>query len=73
MLVTEWDWNTALEVHKQEVAEEALQKGRQEGIEIGMEKTARNALAKGFSPEQVCDITGLGMEAVKNLQKQEPI
>jgi predicted transposase YdaD len=72
MLLTEWDWNDAKEVW----TEEAWEGGREEGLEEGLEKgreeereeIARNALAKGASIEFVQEITGLGMEALKNLQ-----
>jgi hypothetical protein len=76
MLVTEWDWNTAMEVREEEVYEEALQKGRQEGRKAGreegraetQEEIARKALAEGASPEFVQKITGLDLETIRNLQ-----
>jgi predicted transposase/invertase (TIGR01784 family) len=40
---------------------------KEKGLEEGRTNIARNALAKGYSPEQICDITGLDMEAIKNL------
>ena len=42
--------------------------GHQEGYLEGREAVARNALAKGFSPETVHDITGLDLETIKGLQ-----
>jgi predicted transposase/invertase (TIGR01784 family) len=46
--------------------------GRQEGEQIGREEKAieiaRNALAKGATPEFVHDITGLDMETIQGLQ-----
>ncbi|MCL2380065.1 MAG: hypothetical protein FWC64_00560 [Treponema sp.] len=44
-----------------------IEKGRKEGIGLGMEQTARNALAKGLSPELIHDITGLDMETIQRL------
>jgi hypothetical protein len=44
---------------------------RHDGMRIGEQKSqmniARNALAKGVTPELVCDITGLDMETINNL------
>ena len=51
--------------------QEGLQEGRAEGIGIGIEEgkesVARNALAKGLTPELICSITGLDMETIKSL------
>jgi hypothetical protein len=52
MLFTEWNWDDAMEVWKEERAEEI----------------ARNALAEGSSVEFVQKITGLDIETIKNLQ-----
>jgi len=41
-----------------------------EGEVRGVERTARNALAKGYTFEQVRDITGLDIQAIKTLQTQ---
>ena len=61
---------------------DAKREGRQEGERIGeargeargkargVEQTARNALAKGYTFEQVRDITGLDIQAIKTLQTQ---
>jgi len=45
--------------------------GKQEGIQEGIETTARNALAEGATPEFVQKITGLDMEMIKKIQKEE--
>jgi len=34
----------------------------------GTENVALNALAKGYSPEQVCDLTKLNMKTITGLQ-----
>jgi predicted transposase/invertase (TIGR01784 family) len=41
---------------------------REEGVEEGIEKTAKAALAKGLSVSDVAEITGLDEERVKNLK-----
>jgi len=55
MLMTEWNWDDALAVAREEGKED-------EKLEI-----ARNLLAKGSTPEFVRDITGLDMETIENL------
>jgi len=64
MLITEWKLEDALAVR----FEEGIEKGIERGIEKGMESVARNALAKGLTPELICSITGLDMETIKSLQ-----
>jgi hypothetical protein len=39
-----------------------------DGIVKGKIEDARNALAKGFSPEVIQEITGLNLETIKELQ-----
>jgi predicted transposase YdaD len=60
MLGKEWDWNIAMEVEREESYDK--------GLEDGIEKAARNALAEGFSVETVQKITGLDAETIKKLQ-----
>ena len=57
MLITEWKMEDALAVRYEE------------GMERGREDTARRALAKGVSLELIHEITGLDMEAIKNLAR----
>ena len=58
--LAEWEWNNSLEY------------ARDEGIAEGEEKKqieiARNALAKGYSLEQICDITGLDLQTIEKLK-----
>jgi predicted transposase/invertase (TIGR01784 family) len=62
MLLTEWNLDDAKEVW----LEEGVEKGREErDMEI-----IHNALSKGFSLEQVCDITGLDMETIRSLSAE---
>ena len=58
MLLAEWNWDNALTV------------SREEGWGEGLEQAARNALAKGYTPEQVRDITGLDPEALERLRNR---
>ena len=60
MLMTEWNLDDALAVRFEE--------GIEEGIERSQEIIALNLLAKGSTPEFVSEITGLDMDAIKNIQ-----
>jgi len=84
MMVAEWDMETALEVREEEGFERGIEIGEKRGVKIGFDQgrsegrnegrseglidTARNALAKGYTPEQVRDITGLDMETLARLR-----
>ena len=63
MLMTEWNWDDALAVRYEEGIEKGLEQGHKEKLQI-----AGNLLAKGSTPEFVRDITGLDMDAIKNIQ-----
>ncbi|MDR2662129.1 MAG: hypothetical protein LBC31_03930 [Treponema sp.] len=71
MLVTEWNWDDALDVRFREGREEGQEKGREEGREKGRWERdieiAKNALAQGMSPDMVSLITGLNMTTVTKL------
>jgi hypothetical protein len=60
MLMTEWNWDDALAVRYED--------GMEDGREDEREEIAKNALAKGLSPELICTITGLDMETIKSLE-----
>ena len=45
----------------------AAWKGREEGLEMGKMEIALSALAKGYTPEQIRDITGLDMGTIASL------
>jgi predicted transposase/invertase (TIGR01784 family) len=62
MLMTEWNWDDAFAVQREE--------GRAKGREEGKEEIARNALAKGASLEFVQEITGLDLETLTQLSSQ---
>ncbi|MDR1211257.1 MAG: Rpn family recombination-promoting nuclease/putative transposase [Spirochaetaceae bacterium] len=82
MLLTEWNWDDALAVRYEEGLETGLEtglekgreegklEGREEGKEEGREEIARNALARGLSPEDVSGITGLDLEIVNKIAGQ---
>jgi predicted transposase/invertase (TIGR01784 family) len=76
MIFTEWNWDDALEVAREEGREEGREKGREDGLEEGIEKgreegiefIARNALSKGIPVQTVQEITGLSLEKIKELK-----
>jgi predicted transposase/invertase (TIGR01784 family) len=67
MLMTEWNWDDAFAVQRAEGREE----GREEGQEAAKKEDARNALAKGFSPEIISEITGLDVETIRQLSVRQ--
>jgi len=67
MLYTEWDWDTALEVAREEAFEDGEDKGREEGSKEEKLTIARNLLAEGSTPEFVQKITGLSLEEIAKL------
>jgi predicted transposase/invertase (TIGR01784 family) len=76
MLLEEWNLDEAKEYWKEEAREEGLEEGREQGreqglkqgLKQGLEQTARNALVKGYSLEEIHEITGLDIETVRKLQ-----
>ncbi|MDR1318180.1 MAG: hypothetical protein LBJ90_01025 [Treponema sp.] len=64
--MTEWNWDDAFAVQREEGREEGLERGREEG----KEEIARNALAKGASLEFVREITGLDIDTVTRLSQE---
>ena len=50
--------------------QEGRLEGRLEGLGKGLETAARNALAKGYTFEQVHEITGLDIKTIETLQAQ---
>ena len=71
MLYTEWNWDDALAVRYAEGREDGIEKGIEKGREEGREERdmeiARNLLAEGAAPDFIKKITGLDMEAIRNL------
>ena len=66
--MSEHKYEMDLQSEKVYARQEGLAEGRVEGRAEGVINTARNALAKGLSPEQVCDITGLDPETIARLK-----
>jgi predicted transposase YdaD len=58
MLMTEWNWDDAFAVQ------------REEGREEGWMDVAKNALTEGLPVEVIHKITGLDMETIKSLAAQ---
>jgi predicted transposase/invertase (TIGR01784 family) len=71
MLTAEYDREMDIAVNRREAKEEGRQEGHGEGLKEGMEKEkliiAKNLLAKGSTPEFVCEITGLSPEEIKKI------
>jgi hypothetical protein len=59
MLLDEWNWDVAMQVHEEEA--------RETGIEEAKEEVAHNALSKGLSVDLVHDITGLDTKTIQEL------
>jgi len=74
MLFGEWDFEKEKAVAAREAREDGLSEGRTEGIAQGRVERDRviamNALAKGLTPELVCDITGLDLETIQSLSSK---
>jgi predicted transposase/invertase (TIGR01784 family) len=60
----EYDRDMDIAVNRREAREEGLAEGMEKGLEI----TARNALDKGISVQTVQDITGLSVEKITELK-----
>ncbi|MDR0390007.1 MAG: Rpn family recombination-promoting nuclease/putative transposase [Spirochaetaceae bacterium] len=67
MLLTEWNWDDAREVWKQEAKIEGRTEGLIEGRTEERREIAKNALLKGYSIEAIQELTGLDPETIKNL------
>ncbi|GHV15335.1 hypothetical protein AGMMS49938_13310 [Fibrobacterales bacterium] len=63
MIYTEWNWDDALRVRKEEGIQEGLQKGLQRVL-----ATAKNLLAKGYPLTDIIEATGLSEPEVKALK-----
>jgi hypothetical protein len=62
MLLTEWNWDTALKVRGEEEREEGRKEGREE--------VAKKALNEGLPIEMVQKLTGLNAETIKTLSAE---
>ena len=48
--------------------EQGLEKGIEQGIEQGLVKTARNMIEKGYSDQQISEITNLTVKRIQSLR-----
>ena len=60
MLITEWNWDDALDVRYEE--------GREEGREEERKFFIRNALTQGLPIDTIQTLTGLDLDTIKNIQ-----
>ena len=75
ILMTEYDYATDMAVLKEEAYEDGLFVGREEGISTGREEgayqtkleTARRLVIRGFSAEDIADLTGLDLLQIEEL------
>jgi hypothetical protein len=63
MLVTEWNWDTALEVRERD--------GEKRGREEGLEKAVKNMSEYGMAPEQIAQALKLPLDKVLQYQGQK--
>lgn len=75
MLMAEWNWEEAEALLQKDFLEIGMEKGMEKGREEGWEKRgfeiARNALAKGFPPETISELTGLDTKTIQSLSTQQ--
>ena len=70
MVFDEWRLDEALVVEREEGREEGIEIGIEKGIEEGVLRTARNAFAKGLALDTISDITGLDIDALRQLSAE---
>ena len=63
----------AYELDMQVKAEEAYEKGAQNGAQQKAVETATNMLIKNYPTSDICEITGLPLEQVLELQKNTTV
>jgi len=75
MLLTDWDWNVALDVSKEEGfemgwdkgMEKGMEKGKGEGMEIAAERIARAMKEEGADVKFIAKVTNLPIDAIQKL------
>jgi hypothetical protein len=67
MLMTEWNWDDALEVRWEEGREQGLVQGLEQGLEQGRRETAKNLKEMGLPVDQIAAATGLDPELIRAL------
>ena len=60
-----------MNLHDRDIIREAKKEGRAEGARENAIETAKKFLVMGLSVEQVSQDTGLSLEEVENLKKQD--
>lgn len=71
MLTMEWDINEARQAWREDGLEEGRAEGRAEGRDEKAEIIAVKMLSKGFSPEEIHDMTELPIERIKQLSTSD--
>jgi len=68
-------WEKAKQLERQEGFEEGVQHGIEQGVQQGEKRkaleTARKMLKRGFTPEEVTDLTGLTISELKSLTQED--
>jgi hypothetical protein len=59
-----------LEKYRIKMIEQAREKGIEQGIEQGLRKTALNMISKGYSDEQIAEITNLSIKRIQALREE---
>ena len=71
MLLTEWNWDDALQVEREEAWEDGWEKGREKGREKGIQEStwgiARKAKIEGIPLDTIRTITGLSPDEIERL------
>jgi predicted transposase/invertase (TIGR01784 family) len=63
------EWEKAkIEASKQKVIQLEREMGREEGVKIGIEAVAKNAIQKGFNNETIATLTSLTIEQIQLLR-----
>ena len=68
MLITEWNWDDALDVRYEEGREDGLEKGHKEGREEGILEIARKMKNAGRPISEITEFTGLSPETIGQIK-----
>ena len=68
MLLTEWNMEDAIAYNREEAWEEGRKEGREEGWRERKIQIAQTALEEGLPVEVIQKITGLDLDAIKDIQ-----
>ena len=70
MLMTEYDYDTDIAVQREEAFNEGISIGISKGTEQAKIETARNALDMNLDFTQICVLTGLSIETIEKIAKE---